>query len=204
MFINFSKREISFKIVYYGAGLSGKTTSLQKLYASVKKGLRGELVQLATDTQRTLYFDFFPFTLTTKGYKINFHVYSTPGHVLYRQARKLILKGTDGVIFVADCARDRLEANIVALEELHEDLRVQLTDIPIVFQFNKQDLKEDKLSEEELRRALNCQGHCVVPTCAISGQGVASAFKQLAKTLIKKLAYQRKINRQDRLLSIAS
>jgi len=204
MFINFSKREISFKVVYYGAGLSGKTTSLQKLYASIKPEMKGELVQLATDTQRTLYFDFFPFTLITKGYSVNFHIYSTPGHVLYRTARRLILKGADGIIFVADSARDRLEANITALEELYEDLNeLQLTEIPIVFQFNKQDLKGDKLSEEELKKALNCQGHSVVPSCAISGQGVAGAFKQLAKRLVEGLVYRRKANKRE-FLGIAS
>ncbi len=143
-FINYASREINCKIVYYGPGLCGKTTNLQYIFDSTAPQARGKLISLATETDRTLFFDFMPLELgTVRGFKTRFHLYTVPGQVFYDASRKLILKGVDGVVFVADSQEERMDANIESLYNLEENLRAQGYDpekIPYVLQLNKRDL----------------------------------------------------------------
>lgn len=144
--INFSAREINFKIVYYGPGLSGKTTNLKKIYEKVPAHSKGEMVSLATEDERTLFFDFLPLDLgSVNGFKTRFHLYTVPGQVFYNSSRKLILRGVDGIVFVADSAPDRLRANAESLRNLRENLQeyhLQLDELPLVIQANKRDLPQ--------------------------------------------------------------
>lgn len=140
-FINYASREINCKIVYYGPGLCGKTTNLQYIYAKTNPDAKGKMISLATETDRTLFFDFLPLALgTIRGFKTRFHLYTVPGQVFYDASRKLILKGVDGVVFVADSQIDRLEANIESLDNLRSNLAEQgydLDKLPYVIQYNK-------------------------------------------------------------------
>ncbi|MFQ5551307.1 MAG: ATP/GTP-binding protein [Gemmatimonadales bacterium] len=142
--INYASREINCKIVYYGPGLGGKTTNLETVYGKVKPDTRGKMVSLATETERTLFFDFLPVDLgTVRGFKTRFHLYTVPGQVYYNASRKLILKGVDGVVFVADSQVDRMEANVEAMQNLYDNMGeygYDLTQIPFVLQYNKRDL----------------------------------------------------------------
>ena len=123
-FLNYSTREINFKIVYYGPGLSVKTTNIKTIYNKVKNDNKGKLVSLATETERTLFFDFFPLDLgTVKGYKVKFHLYTVPGQIYYSSSRKLIMKGVDGVVFVADSQRERFEANLESINDMLQNLK---------------------------------------------------------------------------------
>src|ERR1700716_1984844 len=153
-FINYSSREINCKIVYYGPGLCGKTTNLQYIYANTNQQAKGKMISLATETERTLFFDFLPLSLgEIRGFKTRFHLYTVPGQVFYDASRKLILKGVDGVVFVADSQVERMEANIESLENLSVNLAEQGYDfnkIPAVVQYNKRDLP-NIMSLEELR-----------------------------------------------------
>src|SRR5512145_256909 len=157
-FINYASREINCKIVYYGPGLCGKTTNLQYVYQKTAPDAKGKMISLATETERTLFFDFLPLALgEIRGFKTRFHLYTVPGQVFYDASRKLILKGVDGVVFVADSQEERFEANIESLDNLKANLREQGYDfdkIPLVLQYNKRDLP-NVTSMEELRNLLN-------------------------------------------------
>ncbi|HVE69938.1 MAG TPA: GTPase domain-containing protein [Thermoanaerobaculia bacterium] len=156
--INYASREINCKIVYYGPGLGGKTTNLEHVYGKVSPDARGKLISLATETERTLFFDFLPVDLgTIRGFKTRFHLYTVPGQVYYNASRKLILKGVDGIVFVADSQMERMEANIEAMQNLYDNMAeygYDLTKLPFVLQYNKRDLP-NAAPIRELQAALN-------------------------------------------------
>ena len=156
--INYASREINCKIVYYGPGLGGKTTNLEHVYARVAPDTRGKLISLATENERTLFFDFLPVDLgTIRGFKTRFHLYTVPGQVYYNASRKLILKGVDGVVFVADSQVERQEANIEAMQNLYDNMAeygYDITRMPFVIQYNKRDLP-NAAQIDELDRLLN-------------------------------------------------
>ena len=190
--INFSAREINFKIVYYGPGLSGKTTNLKKIYASIPGDSKGEMVSLATEDERTLFFDFLPLDLgKVNGFKTRFHLYTVPGQVFYNSSRKLILRGVDGIVFVADSAPNRLRANAESLRNLRENLEeynLSLDEIPHVIQFNKRDLP-DALPMDMLRHVLDpSQKVPVFESVADRSQGVFEPLRAVSKSVLEKLA----------------
>lgn len=189
-FINYASREINCKIVYYGPGLCGKTTNLQHIYDSTAPQAKGKLISLATETDRTLFFDFMPLELgTVRGFKTRFHLYTVPGQVYYDASRKLILKGVDGVVFVADSQEERMDANIESLYNLEENLKSQgydLLNIPYVLQLNKRDLPNVS-SVEELTGELNRKGEPVYEAVASKGDGVFDTLKAVAKQVLTEL-----------------
>jgi mutual gliding-motility protein MglA len=156
--INYASREINCKIVYYGPGLGGKTTNLEHIYGKVKPDTRGKLISLATETERTLFFDFLPVDLgTIRGFKTRFHLYTVPGQVYYNASRKLILKNVDGIVFVADSQVERMEANIESMQNLYDNMAeygYDLTKMPFIIQYNKRDLPNAG-SVSDLQAALN-------------------------------------------------
>ncbi|MEX1187376.1 MAG: GTPase domain-containing protein [Gemmatimonadaceae bacterium] len=156
--INYASREINCKIVYYGPGLGGKTTNLEHVYGKVKPETRGKLISLATETERTLFFDFLPVDLgTIRGFKTRFHLYTVPGQVYYNASRKLILKNVDGIVFVADSQRERLEANQESMQNLYDNMAeygYDITKMPFVVQYNKRDLPNIS-TVEEMQASLN-------------------------------------------------
>ena len=156
--INYASREINCKIVYYGPGLGGKTTNLEHIYGKVKPDTRGKLISLATETERTLFFDFLPVDLgTIRGFKTRFHLYTVPGQVYYNASRKLILKNVDGIVFVADSQVERMEANIESMQNLYDNMAeygYDLTKMPFVIQYNKRDLPNAG-SVKDLQESLN-------------------------------------------------
>ena len=190
-FINYSAREINCKLVYYGPGLCGKTTNLKCIYERTANDAKGKMISLATETERTLFFDFLPLALgEIRGFKTRFHLYTVPGQVFYDASRKLILKGVDGVVFVADSQQERFEANIESLENLKDNLREQGFDInklPWVLQYNKRDLP-NAVPLEELREALNPDGKIQeFEAEAANGKGVFETLKALAKLVLAEL-----------------
>ncbi|MDO8445622.1 MAG: ADP-ribosylation factor-like protein [Deltaproteobacteria bacterium] len=189
-FINYSSKEINCKIVYYGPGLCGKTTNLQHVYAKTNPAAKGKMISLATETERTLFFDFLPLTLgDIKGYKVRFHLYTVPGQIFYDASRKLILKGVDGVVFVADSQVERMESNIESFENLAFNLKEQgydLEKIPYVIQYNKRDLP-NAAPIEELRSLLNLKGVTEFEACAATGEGVFETLKGIAKLVLTEL-----------------
>jgi signal recognition particle receptor subunit beta len=189
-FINYASREINCKIVYYGPGLCGKTTNLQYIYDSTAPTAKGKLISLATETDRTLFFDFMPLELgTVRGFKTRFHLYTVPGQVYYDASRKLILKGVDGVVFVADSQEERMDANIESLFNLEENLQSQgynLMDLPYVLQLNKRDLP-NVISPEELAAELQRKGEPVFEAVAAKGDGVFDTLKAVAKQVLTEL-----------------
>ena len=189
-FINFPAREINCKLVYYGPGLGGKTANLQWIYDHTGTGQKGKMVSLATETDRTLFFDFLPLDLgTVRGFKTRFHLYTVPGQVFYEASRRLILKGADGVAFVADSQEERLDANIETLENLKEHLKdhnLDFATIPYVLQLNKRDLP-NILPVSELQKNLNVKGEPALEAVAITGQGVFDTLKELAKLVLAEL-----------------
>lgn len=189
-FINYASREINCKIVYYGPGLCGKTTNLQYIFDSTAPQARGKLISLATETDRTLFFDFMPLELgTVRGFKTRFHLYTVPGQVFYDASRKLILKGVDGVVFVADSQEERMDANVESLYNLEENLRAQGYDpdkIPYVLQLNKRDLP-NVLPIEEITAELRRNGEPVIEAVASSGPGVFDTLKAVAKQVLTEL-----------------
>jgi len=189
-FINYSSREINCKIVYYGPGLCGKTTNLQYVYAKTNPDAKGKMISLATETERTLFFDFLPLSLgEIRGFKTRFHLYTVPGQVFYDASRKLILKGVDGVVFVADSQLERMEANLESLENLRVNLAEQSYDLdklPYVVQYNKRDLPS-AVSVDELRKALNPKGVPEYPAVAPTGVGVFDTLKSVAKLVLTEL-----------------
>jgi signal recognition particle receptor subunit beta len=189
-FINYSSREINCKIVYYGPGLCGKTTNLQHIYQKTNPDVKGKMISLATETERTLFFDFLPLALgEIRGFKTRFHLYTVPGQVFYDASRKLILKGVDGVVFVADSQVERMEANIESLDNLKVNLQEQgysLDKVPYVVQYNKRDLP-NAAPIEELRRLLNPGGAPEFEACATTGEGVFETLKSVAKGVLTDL-----------------
>ena len=194
-FINYASREINCKIVYYGPGLCGKTTNLQYIYDKSNAAARGKLISLATETDRTLFFDFLPLELgTVRGFKTRFHLYTVPGQVFYDASRKLILKGVDGVIFVADSQVERMDANVEAIENLKLNLKSQgydLLTIPYVLQLNKRDLP-NVASIEEMTKLLiqKSPREPVVEAVAYKGTGVFETLKNVAKLVLSDLTRQ--------------
>jgi signal recognition particle receptor subunit beta len=188
-FINYSAREINFKIVYYGPGLCGKTTNLEHIYKVSKPEAKGKMVSLATETERTLFFDFLPLDLgEIRGFKTRFHLYTVPGQVFYDASRKLILRGVDGVCFVADSQEARMDANLESLENLRHNLEEQgfnLDELPYVIQYNKRDMPE-VVAVEELSASLNPTQVPEFEAIAIDGTGVFETLKGLARQVIKK------------------
>jgi len=186
-FINYASREINCKIVYYGPGLCGKTTNLQFVYQKTAPEAKGKMISLATETERTLFFDFLPLALgEIRGFKTRFHLYTVPGQVFYDASRKLILKGVDGVVFVADSQEERLDANIESMENLKDNLEeqgYQLENLPFVVQYNKRDLP-NTTPVEELRDLLNPREVPDFEACATTGQGVFETLKAVAKLIL--------------------
>lgn len=156
--INYASREVNCKLVYYGPGLGGKTTNLEYIYEKVAPASKGKLISLATETERTLFFDFLPVDLgTIRGFKTRFHLYTVPGQVYYNASRKLILKGVDGVVFVADSQLERMEANLESMQNLYDNMAqhgLELTRLPFVIQYNKRDLP-NAAAVPHLQDALN-------------------------------------------------
>ena len=189
--INRAAREINCKLVYYGPGLGGKTTNLQYIFGQVPGDHRSQMISLATEGDRTLFFDFLPLELgEVRGYKTRFHLYTVPGQVFYSASRKLILRNVDGVVFVADSQAQRLDANLEALDDLQENLLAQgnaLADLPYALQLNKRDLP-GALPVEELSAALRRFQEPVIPGVASQGVGVLEALQHVAKGVLTKLA----------------
>jgi signal recognition particle receptor subunit beta len=189
-FINYLSREINCKIVYYGPGLCGKTTNLQYIYNKTNPEAKGKMISLATETERTLFFDFLPLALgEIRGFKTRFHLYTVPGQVFYDASRKLILKGVDGVVFVADSQIARMEANLESMENLRTNLAEQgysLDKLPYVIQYNKRDMP-NIAPVEELRRLLNPSGVPDFEAVASTGVGVFETLKAVAKLVLTEL-----------------
>ncbi|MER3428396.1 MAG: gliding-motility protein MglA [Pyrinomonas sp.] len=189
-FINYAAREINCKIVYYGPGLCGKTTNLQYIYDSTAPESKGKMISLATETDRTLFFDFLPLDLgSVRGFRTRFHLYTVPGQVFYDASRRLILKGVDGVVFVADSQEERMDANIESLYNLEENLRshgYDLMKIPYVLQLNKRDLP-NIVPVEEMIAELQRKGEPVIEAVAARGIGVYDTLKAVAKQVLTEL-----------------
>ncbi len=187
--INYAVKEISCKVVFYGPGLSGKTTNLQYVHRKVPASTKGELISLATDADRTLYFDFLPMNLgAIHGFTTKFQLYTVPGQVYYNATRKLVLRGVDGLVFVADSQRAKMKENIESLENLKENLSeygYKLEEIPVVFQYNKRDLPEI-CTVEELERTLNAWGAPYFEAVATQGIGVFDTLKCASRMVLDK------------------
>ena len=191
--VNYQTREITCKIVYYGPGRSGKTTNLHYIYGQVPDERKGKMVSLATQTDRTLFFDFLPLDLgTISGFTTRFQLYTVPGQVYYQATRKLVLQGADGVVFVADSQARQLQENIESFQDLHQNLAEQEVDprsIPLVIQYNKQDLpKELILTSEELADAVNFRGVPDFPADALHGPGVFETLRGISELVLKRLS----------------
>jgi hypothetical protein len=189
-FINFAAREINCKIVYYGAGLGGKTTNLQVIYQKTADQQKGKMISLATETERTLFFDFLPLDLgTVRGFKTRIHLYTVPGQVFYDASRKLILRGVDGIVFVADSQEQRMDANVEALDNLMSNLKEHGYDfnkIPYVLQLNKRDLP-NILPVDLLTTELRRKNEPLVEAVAVQGIGVFETLKEIAKQVLTEL-----------------
>ena len=189
-FINYVAREINCKIVYYGPGLGGKTTNLQYVYGITNPENKGKMISLATETERTLFFDFLPIDLgKIRGLRTRFHLYTVPGQVFYDASRKLILRGVDGVVFVADSQEERLDANLESLENLRDNLKEQGFDIykvPYVLQLNKRDLP-NAMPADELKKLLLVKGEPVFDAIATRGVGVLDTLKAVARQVLVEL-----------------
>jgi signal recognition particle receptor subunit beta len=189
--INYASREINCKIVYYGTGLGGKTTNLEYIYSRVNPEAKGKMISLATETERTLFFDFLPIDLgEVRGFKTRFHLYTVPGQVYYNASRRLILKGVDGLVFVADSQSSRAEANIESMHNLYENLETygyNLTTIPFAIQYNKRDMP-NALPTEDLRAQINPMGVPDFEGIAIEGKGVFETLSCVSKLVVKALS----------------
>jgi signal recognition particle receptor subunit beta len=187
-FINFAAREINCKLVYYGAGLGGKTTNLEKVFEMAPNN--GKMISLATETDRTLFFDCLPLDLgTVRGFKTRFHLYTVPGQVFYDASRKLILRGVDGVVFVADSQEERMDANMESIENLEENLKehgYDLKKIPYVLQLNKRDLP-NILPVDELKKELCKKDEPVIEAVAYKGVGVFETLKEISRLVLAEL-----------------
>ncbi len=189
-FINYAAREINCKIVYYGPGLGGKTTNIQWIHEKTRADAKGKLISLATESERTLFFDFLPIELgTIRGFRMRFHLYTVPGQVFYDASRKLILKGVDGVVFVADSQEARMDANVEAVSNLHANLKEQgydLAKMPYALQLNKRDLPS-AVALAELEKALRVKDEPVFEAVATNGTGVFETLKSIIKLVLKDL-----------------
>jgi len=188
--IKFASREIICKIVYYGPGRSGKTTSIKYIYSRIPNNRKSDMISLATKEDRTLFFDFLPLELGNfKGFKARLQVYTVPGQVIYDSTRKLVLRGADGVVFVADSQEERFDDNKWSWENMLENLEennLTMSDFPIVFEYNKRDL-ENITSVEKLENQLNYDNCPFFPTIATQGKGVVPAFKTIGVLVLKKI-----------------
>ncbi len=188
--INYASREINCKLVYYGPGLGGKTTNIEYVYNKVNPDTRGKLISLATEQERTLFFDFLPVDLgSIRGFKTRFHLYTVPGQVYYNASRRLILKGVDGVVFVSDSQPERMDANIASMQNLYENLAeygYDPTTLPLVIQYNKRDVPA-AVPVQELRVQINPDNLPDFEAVAISGQGVFDTLKAVSKMVLKTL-----------------
>jgi signal recognition particle receptor subunit beta len=189
--VNYATREITCKIVYYGPGRSGKTTNLQYIHSRVPWDRKGEMVSLATDADRTLFFDFLPLELgRISGFTTRFQLYTVPGQVYYNATRKLVLQGADGVVFVADSQRSQLESDIESFRNLQENLlerSIDIRDIPVVMQYNKRDLP-NVLDMERLEEDLNFRNVPSFAASALLGEGVFDTLRAASEGVLKKLA----------------
>jgi len=189
-FINYASKEINCKIVYYGPGLGGKTTNLQYIYSKTAPEAKGKMISLATEADRTLFFDFLPLDLgTIRGFTTRFHLYTVPGQVFYDASRKLILKGVDGVVFVADSQAERMAANIESIRNLEANLKehgLDLAGIPYALQFNKRDLP-NVVEVDEMYRSLNYKREPTFEAVATEGTGVFATLKSVAKQILIEL-----------------
>ncbi len=188
--INYASREINCKLVYYGPGLGGKTTNIEYVYNKVQPETRGKLISLATEQERTLFFDFLPVDLgSIRGFKTRFHLYTVPGQVYYNASRRLILKGVDGVVFVGDSQPERMDANVASMQNLYENLAEYGYDpatLPLVIQYNKRDLT-GCVPVHELRAQLNPDNLPDFEAVAITGEGVFDTLKAVSKMVLKTL-----------------
>ncbi len=189
--INYASREINCKIVYYGTGLGGKTTNLEYIYSRVNPDTKGKMISLATESERTLFFDFLPIDLgEVRGFKTRFHLYTVPGQVYYNASRRLILKGVDGLVFVADSQASRAEANIEAMHNLYENLETygyELDKIPFAIQYNKRDMP-NILPVTELRSQINPMGVPDFEGTAVQGKGVFETLSCVSKLVVQSLS----------------
>ena len=201
--VNLKKREIECKIVYYGPGRCGKTTNLEYIFKAYKKQVTGEMVSINTDGDRTLFFDFLPMELgKLKGCDVRVHLYTVPGQVQYTSTRKLVLRGVDGVVFVADSMEVRREKNILSLKDLHQNLKeygLSILKIPLVMQYNKRDLENEGIPlmstdqmEKELNRQLKVPAY---PGSALSGDGVGKTLQACLKLTLQSL--KQELNWED-------
>ncbi len=189
-FINFVAKEINCKIVYYGAGLGGKTTNLQWIFDQTVGKTGGKMISLATEADRTLFFDFLPLDLgSVRGFKTRFHLYTVPGQVFYEASRKLILRGVDGVVFVADSQPERMDANFESLENLQDNLKeygYDFNEMPYVLQLNKRDLP-NVMSVEDMNKALQKKTEPALEAVAVTGAGVFETLREVSKQVLAKL-----------------
>jgi signal recognition particle receptor subunit beta len=189
-FINYNAKEIHCKVVYYGPSLGGKTTNIQWVYQKTAEDQKSKLIALNTDIERTLFFDFLPLNVgDIRGFKTRFHLYTVPGQVVYDASRKLILKGLDGVIFVADSQVERMDENLESLRNLEKNLEQQgydIREIPLIMQYNKRDLP-NVASLSEMRSALNPYNATEIEGCASEGKGVFESLKTVSKSIINVL-----------------
>lgn len=189
-FINYNTKEINCKIVYYGTGLGGKTTNIQHIYKKTSGTHKGNLISLDTDNERTLFFDFLPLNLgEIRGFKTRFHLYTVPGQAFYEASRKLILRGVDGVVLVADSQVDKLESNLSSFESLERNLMeqgYQISQVPLAIQWNKRDLP-NVMSEEDMQRQLNKWDVPTISAVATEGEGVFETLKMVSKLVLMNL-----------------
>ena len=186
-FVNYHTKEINCKIVYYGPGLGGKTTNIQYIYQKTSSQNKGQMITLNTENERTLFFDFLPLDLgEIRGYKTRFHLYTVPGQVFYEASRKLILRGVDGIVFVADSQVERMEANIESFRGLEKNLTDQgydVTKVPMVLQWNKRDLP-NIVAVEDMQQQLNKRKLPAFEAVATSGEGVFETLKMISKSVL--------------------
>lgn len=188
--VNYPSREVNCKVVYYGPGLGGKTTNIKQIYATMAEENRGKLICLSTDRDRTLFFDFLPVDIGQIGsFRVRFHLYTVPGQVYYRPNRRLVLRGTDSVVFVADSQRERIEANVESLHDLYVNLSdngVDAERLPMVFQYNKRDAAS-AMAVSELEELLNPARLPSFEAVASQGRGVADTLKTVCKMVVRTL-----------------
>ena len=189
-FINYATKEINCKIIYFGPGFSGKTTNVQYIYEQTQQDQKGKLVTLSTENERTLFFDFLPLAIgDVRGYKTRFHLYTIPGQTFYEISRQFILKGVDGIVFVADSQAERMESNIESFESLEKSLEKQGYDVnklPLVFQYNKRDMP-GIVTLRELESTFNPMRRTYFEAVANKGQGVMETLQSISQSVIREL-----------------
>jgi hypothetical protein len=195
--VHHSRREIHCKVVYYGPGLGGKTTNLRRVHERAPDSAKGRMVSIATENERTLFFDFMPLNLgTIRGYKVRFHLYTVPGQGFYAASRRLILRGVDGLIFVADSQAARYRENLDSLDDLYRNLHshgIEADAVPLVMQWNKRDLL-DALPVWELERALNPDGLPSFEAVALHGNGVFETLKCCCKAVLRRFEERQSVS----------